>query len=64
MSELVGNKAVEDAAIAWVIALETRAGRAAKDTRYRGAPADVESPPRLIEVKGLRTKRSRLGPLS
>lgn len=51
MSELVGNKAVEDAAIAWVIALEARAGRAAKDTRYRGAPADVESPARLIEVK-------------
>lgn len=51
MVELVGNKAIEDAAIGWVIGLEAQAGRTAKDTRYRGAPADVESPPRLIEVK-------------
>jgi hypothetical protein len=51
MPELVGNKAVEAAAIAWVIELERAAGREARDTRYVGAPADIESPPRLIEVK-------------
>lgn len=51
MPDLVGNKAVEDAALAWVIELETRAGRAARDTRCQGAGADIESPPRLIEVK-------------
>ena len=51
MAELVGNKAIEDAAIAWVIQLEIAAGRRPQDTRYRGAPADIESPPRLIEVK-------------
>jgi len=51
MAELRGNKAIEDAAIAWVLELERAAGRAPRDTRYRGAPADIESPPRLIEVK-------------
>lgn len=51
MPELRGNKAIEDAAIAWVIELERTAGRTPRDTRYRGAPADIESPPRLIEVK-------------
>lgn len=45
---LNGNKAVEDAAIAWVMELERLRGREPKDTRYRGAPADIESPPRLI----------------
>jgi hypothetical protein len=51
VAELVGNKATEDAAIAWVMQLELAAGRSPQDTRYRGAPADIESPPRLIEVK-------------
>ncbi|MGE4029025.1 MAG: DUF3883 domain-containing protein [Thermoleophilia bacterium] len=51
MSELRSNKAVEDAAIAWVMELERSAGREPVDTRYRGAPADIESPPLLIEVK-------------
>jgi Domain of unknown function (DUF3883) len=49
--ELAGNKTVEDAAIAWVMELERAAGRTPRDTRYTGAPADIESPPRLIEVK-------------
>jgi Domain of unknown function (DUF3883) len=49
--EVIGNKATEDAAIAWVMQLEMAAGRSPRDTRYRGAPADIESPPRLIEVK-------------
>ena len=49
--ELVGNKAVEDAAIAFVIDHERRSGRVARDTRGRGAAADVESDDRIIEVK-------------
>jgi Domain of unknown function (DUF3883) len=48
---LTNNKAIEDAAIAWVMALERANGRQPQDMRYRGAPADIESPPRLIEVK-------------
>ena len=35
--------------------LERKAGRSPVDTRYRGAPADIESPPRLIEVKAFGT---------
>ncbi len=51
MADLRSNKQVEDAAIAWVMELERHAGRVPTDTRYRGSPADIESPPRLIEVK-------------
>jgi Protein NO VEIN, C-terminal len=52
MVPLTTNKAVEDAAIAWVIQLERAAGREPRDTRYVAtSPADIESPPRLIEVK-------------
>lgn len=46
-----GSRAIEAAAIAWVLDLERLAGRAPVDTRHQGAPADVESPPRTIEVK-------------
>jgi hypothetical protein len=53
--ELRGNKAIEDAAIAWVMDIERRAGREPSDTRYRGAPADISSPPRVIEVKAFST---------
>jgi Domain of unknown function (DUF3883) len=49
--ELKANQAIEAGAIAWVMQLERRAGRQPRDTRYQGAPADIESPPRLIEVK-------------
>ena len=49
--ELTSNRAVEDAAIAWVMDLERAAGREPRDTRYRGAPGDIESTPRIIEVK-------------
>jgi Domain of unknown function (DUF3883) len=48
---LTSNKAVEDAAIAWVMELERANGRQPQDTRYKGAPADIQSSPRLIEVK-------------
>jgi hypothetical protein len=51
--ELRGNKAIEDAAIAYVMERERAAGREPIDTRYIGAPADIESPPRLIEVKAV-----------
>jgi Domain of unknown function (DUF3883) len=53
---LSGNKAIEDAAITWVMGLERAAGRRPRDTRYeKDAPADIESPPRLIEVKSFST---------
>lgn len=55
MAPLTNNKAVEDAAIAWVMELERAKGRDPKDTRYKGAPADIESPPRVIEVKAFGT---------
>lgn len=55
MAPLTTNKAKEDAAIAWVMELERANGREPKDTRYRGAPADIESPPRLIEIKAFGT---------
>lgn len=55
MAQLTTNKAKEDAAIAWVMELERAAGRQPRDTRYAGAPADIESPPRLIEVKSFGT---------
>ena len=51
MAELVGNKAIEDAAVKWVMDLERAVGRQPHDTRYKGAAADIESPPRVIEVK-------------
>lgn len=53
MAELRGNKAVEDAAVAWVVELERDAGREARDVRYTGSDGDVESPPRVIEVKAV-----------
>lgn len=48
---LIGNKAIEDAAINFVKDYEVRAGRSPRDTRYRGAAADIESSDRVIEVK-------------
>lgn len=45
------NKEIEDAAIVWVVEYEADCGRRAVDTRHTGAPADLESPPRTIEVK-------------
>jgi hypothetical protein len=51
MAGLSGTKAIEDAAIKWVMGLERDVGRRPRDTRHKGAPADIESPPRVIEVK-------------
>jgi hypothetical protein len=50
---IVGNKRIEDAAIRFVIEQERRFGREARDTRYRGAAADLESGGRVIEVKAV-----------
>lgn len=50
MAPIVGNRAVEDAAVAWVIELERLDSRTGRDTRSQG-PGDVSSPPRTIEVK-------------
>lgn len=51
---LVGNKAIEDAAIAFVIGVERVAGRSPEDRRYEATfAADIESLPRIIEVKAV-----------
>ena len=55
MDGLVGNKAIEDVAVKWVIGLECAAGRQPKDTRHTEAAADIESPPRVIEIKAFGT---------
>jgi Domain of unknown function (DUF3883) len=51
VGENASNWDVEEAAISWVMGLEIRAGRTPRDTRHSGSAADIESPPRLIEVK-------------
>jgi hypothetical protein len=51
---LIGNKAIETAAVLWVMELERAAGREPVDRRFEASfPADIESPPRLIEVKAV-----------
>jgi hypothetical protein len=51
-SEIRGNDAVEDAAMAFVIDHEHRAGREPIDTRYAAStPVDLISGDRLIEIK-------------
>jgi len=48
----MSNRAVEDAAIVFVIAYELERGRVASDSRGRGAAGDLESDDgRVIEVK-------------
>src|ERR1022692_35459 len=64
MAELVGNKAIETAAIEWVMELERTAGRQPRDTRFAGAPADILSPPRVIEVKAFGKSNPRLRSLA
>jgi hypothetical protein len=51
--ELIGNRAIENAAIAWVIELEREEGREPIDSRHSGGAADIVSPPRVIEVKAV-----------
>jgi hypothetical protein len=54
------GKQVENAAIAWVLERERAAGREPVDARTRrGFPGDIDSPPRIIEVKAFgRSARS------
>ncbi|MFD5633668.1 DUF3883 domain-containing protein [Streptomyces sp. NPDC127077] len=60
----MGNKETEQAAITHVMALERAAGRDPRDVRSSGFPYDVESLPRLIEVKAFsRSARSEALPL-
>lgn len=60
----VGNKETEQAAITRVMALERAAGRDPKDVRTWGLPYDIESSPRMIEVKAFsRSARSEPLPL-
>jgi hypothetical protein len=47
----VGNSHTEEAAIRHVMELERLAGREPVDVSRAGAPYDVNSPPRKIEVK-------------
>jgi hypothetical protein len=47
----MGNSEVERIAIEFVMDLERRAGRIPADVHLTGAPYDVSSPPRKIEVK-------------
>jgi hypothetical protein len=49
---ILRGKALEDAAVDWVMEYERRAGRVPVDRRYeRAFPGDIESPPRIIEIK-------------
>lgn len=51
---LVGNRAIEDAAITYVLGLEREAGRTPVDRRHEAAfAADIWSPPRTIEIKAV-----------
>jgi hypothetical protein len=51
---LSGNRTIETAAIFWVIEKEREAGREAHDRRsVRGFPGDIESLPRVIEIKAV-----------
>ncbi len=52
---LVGNRAVENAAIEFVMQYERTRGRDAIDTRHAGAAGDLASPERVIEVKAYGT---------
>lgn len=45
------DETVEDLAVRFVMDFERRQGRLPVDTRRTGAPADIESAPRFIEVK-------------
>lgn len=51
MHESASNRAIEDAAIRWVMEREREKGRSPKDARNAGFAADIASPPRVIEVK-------------
>ncbi|MEV0718665.1 DUF3883 domain-containing protein [Asanoa sp. NPDC050611] len=51
MALVSGNRAVENAAVKFVLAWEAAQGRPSRDTRGTGAAADVAGDVRSIEVK-------------
>jgi hypothetical protein len=52
----IRGRAVEEAAIAWVLEYERHAGRDPVDRRFvRAFAGDIDSPPRIIEVKATST---------
>ncbi|MGA5452169.1 protein NO VEIN domain-containing protein [Streptomyces umbrinus] len=60
----MGNRETEQAAITHVMALERAAGRDPKDVHASGLPYDIDSSPRMIEVKAFsRSARSEPLPL-
>jgi hypothetical protein len=53
MAATIGNKAIESAALEWMLDLERAAGRRPVDARLTGATGDIASPPRVIDLKAL-----------
>lgn len=54
--ERLAGARVEPAAVAWVMEYERRHGRTPVDRRHtRGFAGDIESPPRIIEIKATAT---------
>ena len=51
MAELVGTKRSSQRRLRGLWDFEQAAGRQPRDARYQGAPGDIDSPPRVIEVK-------------
>jgi hypothetical protein len=55
-AEALRGRQVEDAAVTWVMEYERRNGRVPIDRRYmREFPGDIDSPPRVIEIKATAT---------
>ena len=55
-AQAVRGHAVEQAAVDWILGYERANGRAPVDRRYERAFAgDIESPPRIIEIKATAT---------
>jgi hypothetical protein len=53
---MLAGRAVEHAAVEFVMAFERAAGRAPLDRRFAAAfSGDIESPPRIIEIKATAT---------
>lgn len=62
VERIVGNRAIETAAVLWVMDLERKAGRNPIDHRFDAAfPADIESGDRVIEVKAAGSNQRQSG---
>ena len=59
----MANSETERRAVEFVMQLERAAGRVPEDVTRKGAPFDVSSPPRKIEVKARRSARGAPVPL-